>query len=63
MPMLPGTSDDIIRENYLELKRAGKSEKQAWAIALKAANKHKAAERAKKGVTAQPKTQVKIKVG
>lgn len=56
MPLLDGTSDDIIRTNQQELKRSGMSDKQAWAVALKKANKAKAAERAKKGVAAKSRT-------
>jgi hypothetical protein len=56
MPLLDGSSDDIIRENYKELKSTGKySEAQCWAIAMKKGGKSKAAERAVDGVTAKPK--------
>jgi len=63
MPLIEGNSDDVIRANYKELKSTGKySDAQCWAISMKNAGKSKAAERAKKGVTAKPrKNHMKIK--
>jgi hypothetical protein len=61
MPLLDGGSDDIIRLNQQELKNSGMSDKQAWAVALKKANKAKAAERAEKKVSAKPRVKVAIK--
>lgn len=62
MPLLKGSSNDIIRANYKELKDTGKySEAQSWAIAMKTAGKSKSADRAKKGVMAKKKNRVKVK--
>lgn len=41
MPLKPGTSKKIVSKNIRELKRAGKPQKQAVAIALSTARKHK----------------------
>lgn len=62
MPLLEGSSNDIIRQNYQELKGTGKySDAQCWAIAMKKAGKSKSAERAKKGVMKKTKNKVKVK--
>ena len=53
--LLDGTSDDIIQQNKKCLCDEGMGEAQAWSVALKKANKGKAAERVKKGVTASPR--------
>lgn len=42
MPLLKGSSDDIVAANISELRHSGMPEKQAIAIALKKANKHRA---------------------
>lgn len=34
MPLHKGKSQAVIHENFKELRRSGKDEKQAWAIAL-----------------------------
>ncbi len=41
MPLLKGHSDEIISENIRELKKSGYKHKQAIAIALRKANKHR----------------------
>lgn len=62
MPLLKGSSDDIVRQNFQELRSTGKySEPQCWAIAMKTAGKTKAADRAKKGVIAKPRNNMKVK--
>lgn len=62
MPLIKGSSDEIISLNIKELRNTGKfSESQAVAIALKTANKHKAVDRAKKGVTANKRNRVEVK--
>ena len=61
MPLLKGHSQGVIDTNISELRRNGRSESQAVAIALKTANKHKAADRATKGVTANKRNRVEVK--
>ncbi len=48
MPLLKGDSDEVISENIKELRKAGYKDKQAIAIALKRANKDRAAKKPKK---------------
>jgi hypothetical protein len=59
--LLDGNSDDIIKQNQKCLCDEGMGEAQAWSVALKKAKKGKAADRAKKGVTAKPRNKVEIK--
>ena len=59
--LLDGTSDDIIKQNHKCLCDEGMDHNQAWSVALKKANKAKAAERAKTGIIAKPKNGVKVK--
>lgn len=41
MPLLHGHSDEVISENIRELRKSGYKEKQAIAIALRKANRHR----------------------
>lgn len=41
MPLLNGHSDEVISENIRELRKSGYKDKQAIAIALRKANKHR----------------------
>lgn len=48
MPLLKGSARDIISLNIAELRRAGKPENQAVAIAMKHANKNSGAAKVKR---------------
>lgn len=61
MPLLEGSSQDIINTNIKQLRNDGFNEKQSVAIALKKAGKAKAADRAKKGVMAKKRNKVAVK--
>jgi hypothetical protein len=61
MPLLEGNSQDVIDINIKELKSSGMPDHQATCVALKKANKAKAAERAVQGVKARPREKVKVK--
>jgi hypothetical protein len=52
MALIKGSSPDIVSANVKELKKNGISTAQATSIALKCANKGKAAERVSKKVSA-----------
>jgi hypothetical protein len=62
MPLLKGKSDSIVSANISELRKSGRPEAQAVAIALREAgrsNKAKNARVAKK--VAKPKTKMEVK--
>jgi hypothetical protein len=58
--LLPGDSNDIIQQNQKSLCADGMSEAQAMHLALKHAKKGKAVDRAKNGVMAKKRNQVKV---
>lgn len=41
MPLLRGSSNDVVHQNYKELKASGRPDAQSWAIALQHAGKRK----------------------
>lgn len=47
MPLLKGKSNSVVSQNIAELRRSGKSEAQAVAIAMKSAGKNKEAKQMK----------------
>ena len=59
MPLLVGSSNDVVSENIRTLKKEGKSHDQALAIALSMAGKDKTASRTKKKVVAKRPHMVK----
>ena len=62
MPLLKGTSDDVVSSNISTLRNEGRSEAQAVAISMRMAGKAKAAKRSVKGVIAKSNPdQVEIK--
>ena len=56
MPLLPGKSDSIVSANISELRRSGKPEDQAIAIAFSKAGRSKKAKSVAKKVAKRDKT-------
>lgn len=63
MPLLSGKGQHIINSNIAELRRSGKPEAQAVAIAYSKAGKGKKTKSAAKKVSKRNKNQVTIKKG
>lgn len=63
MPLLKGKSDSIVSSNISELRKSGRPEAQAVAIAMREAGKDKASKRVAKKVAAKPRHAFKAFAG